>query len=197
MTIRYAQINQAEIKELATKKASGLATQIYLVLSSHCWKKNECFPSMDRIANLLGGVYHKGSIFRALKWLEDHGFIVRKAAKSTSRFVMKVRSITKSLCSSQKREHKKRKEKSKNNLRYSNQEKYKKSQSNQSQRPETGLDRGTNWLNKALDYVFGETDKFESRCTVKDINIALGGGHAASMFWDKIQDRCSHLMVRA
>jgi hypothetical protein len=95
----YAQINQQEITELATKKASGLATQIYLVLSSHCWKNNECFPSLSRIGEMLGNVYHTNSIHRALKWLEDNGFIIRKAAKATNRFVMKVRALTKKLVS--------------------------------------------------------------------------------------------------
>ena len=194
----YAQINQQEITELATKKASGLATQIYLVLTAHCWKKNECFPSLARIGEMLGNVYHTNSIHRALKWLEDNGFIVRKAAKATNRFIMKVRSLTKRLVAKPNGEHK-RERKRKNNYRYSNS--YKKNKrSYQIEEPQLSperiaSDKAALWLNDALEYSCGITEHFTAKMDTKEIRKQLNGGHAASMFWEDIKAKCGHLMV--
>ena len=194
----YAQINHQEITELATKKASGLATQIYLVLSSHCWKKNECFPSLSRIGEMLGNVYHTNSIHRALKWLEDNGFIIRKAAKATNRFVMKVRALTKKLVSKPNGEHK-RERKRKNNYRYSNSYKNNKSKLSPEQRQRTpdeiAYDKAAIWLNDAMEYTFGITDHFTTKMEAKEIRRQLNGGNAASMFWKDIKEKCGHLMI--
>ena len=89
----YAQIKTTEIHRLAELKASGLATQIYLVLAAHDWGKGKCFPSLTRICESLGGAYHRKSILRSLKWLEDNGLIARKEATSKERFVMLLRKV--------------------------------------------------------------------------------------------------------
>ena len=191
----FAQINQQEITQLATKKASGLATQIYLVLASHCWKKDECFPSLKRISGLLGGVYHTNSIHRALKWLESNGFIIRKAATATNRFIMKVRSLTKRLASKPIGEHK-RKQKRKNNYRYSNTSKKYKYQSKKIEPKAPSLrDIAEKWLDNAMEFVLGMTKAFDTKGNKAEIMSLLGMGHCASMYWDDIELKCSHLMI--
>ena len=190
----YAQINQTEITELATKKASGLATQIYLVLASHCWKKNECFPSLARISKMLGDVYHTNSIHRALKWLEDNGFIVRKAVTATNRFVMKVRSLTKRRDSNKIGEHK-RKRKRRNNQDYSNHRQKNKSLINQPV-PESikRIDKAQQWLEGAMGFIFGDTTEFNTKGSSKDVRSQITGGHCAAWWWEDIQKKCGHLL---
>ena len=89
----YAQIQAPEIAKLATMKASGLATQTYMVLAMHDWGKGYSFPSIQTISEKLGNAYHIKSIHRALKWLEDNLFIKRKEATSKQRFSMVLRKI--------------------------------------------------------------------------------------------------------
>ena len=191
----YAQINEKEVLELAKKKASGLATQIYLVLSSHCWKKNECFPSMARIKEMLGGVYHINSIHRALKWLEDNDFIVRHARTSSSRFVMKVRALTKKLVPQQKGEHK-RERKRKNNYRYSNTgHKIKKSKFQNESLP-SKTDAVADWVDRAIAFIYGETKNQPGKANLDEVKRwMLGGQNAASMFWPDITKKLGHLLV--
>jgi Fe2+ or Zn2+ uptake regulation protein len=89
----YAQITSAELNKLATLKASGLQTQVYLALASHAWGKDSCFPSLSTIRKALGNVPHINSIHRALKWLEDVGLIRRHNPTSKSRFQLILRKV--------------------------------------------------------------------------------------------------------
>lgn len=89
----YAKIDETELEKLAQKRASGLQTQLYVALAVHCHNKNSCFPSLERLQKILGGVYHINSIHRALKWLEEKKFITRKEATSKSRFSLMLRQI--------------------------------------------------------------------------------------------------------
>lgn len=82
-----------EITKLSTLKASGLATQIYLILCAHDWHSGSCFPSIATISKRLGNKYAENSIHRCLKWLEDAKLIVRNEARSKNRFVMVLRKI--------------------------------------------------------------------------------------------------------
>ena len=91
----FAQITTEEITALAKAKASGLAVLVYSALSAHDFHRTDgiVFPSMERLSKLLGNSYHTNSIYKSLKWLEDKGFIKRKAAKSKSRFKLVMRAV--------------------------------------------------------------------------------------------------------
>jgi hypothetical protein len=89
----YAQITSVELSKLATLKASGLQTQVYLALASHAWGRETCFPSLKTIKKALANVPHINSISRALKWLEDVGLIARQEATSKSRFRLILRKV--------------------------------------------------------------------------------------------------------
>lgn len=90
----YAQITTEEITALAKVKASGLAVLVYSALSAHDWTRSDgvVFPSIKRLCKLLPG-YHKSSIYKALKFLEDAGLIQRKEATSKSRFKLVMRAV--------------------------------------------------------------------------------------------------------
>jgi DNA-binding PadR family transcriptional regulator len=146
---------------------------------------------------MLGGAYHTNSIHRALKWLEDQGFIVRHAAKTTHRFVMKVRSLTKRLGKESNRLLKERREKKKNNLRYSSNRKHnnKNRFSNSSKQQITKDDRIQNWVEKALMYLDGQGDP-PQKIQRDDVRAWMTGGqNAASMFWEPIRSNLGHLLV--
>lgn len=89
----YSQITAVELNRLASLKASGLITQVYLALCQHDWGKGSCFPSLKTISKALSHAYHHKSIERALRWLETNLFIQRKEATSKSRFVMLLRKV--------------------------------------------------------------------------------------------------------
>lgn len=119
----YAQIESPEITKLATMKASGLASQTYMVLALHDWGSGSCYPSVKRIHKLLGGAYHKNSIMRALKWLEDNFFIKRKAKTSKERFTLLLRKVKDKIINTlgstnQNGYHKTQVKRTKNNIKY-------------------------------------------------------------------------------
>ena len=89
----YAKIDETELRKLSQQRASGLQTQLYVALATHCHKGNTCFPSLERLRKILGDVYHINSIHRALKWLEEKKFITRKEATSKTRFSLMLRQI--------------------------------------------------------------------------------------------------------
>lgn len=89
----YAKIQDTEITKLAELKASGLVTQIYLVLAAHDHRDGTCFPSLQTICNKLANAYHPKSIIRGLKWLEDNNLIVRSEPTSKTRFTLLMRKI--------------------------------------------------------------------------------------------------------
>ena len=89
----FAKISLNEINRLAKNKASGLQILVYQILCAHDWNKGYCFPSIERIEQLLDWRYHTNSISRALKWLDDQNFISRGKRKSVQRFQMSMRTV--------------------------------------------------------------------------------------------------------
>lgn len=89
--VSWTDVSIADIQRLHEHKASGLITRVWLVLKTYAWNKRTCFPSIKSIAERMGydmiQDYNK-TIGRALKWLEDHGFINRKHRKSRERFTL-------------------------------------------------------------------------------------------------------------
>ncbi len=87
----FTPISVADIQRLQAARLSGTTTRVYLLLKSHCFGlKTTCFPSLKRLAVMLG-LEHKSAlktICRSLKELEDAGLIERNGRKQKNRFVM-------------------------------------------------------------------------------------------------------------
>lgn len=144
---------------------------------------------------MLGDSYHINSIHRALKWLEDNGFIVRKAVRSTSRFIMKVRALTKLRQPKPKGEHK-RERKRKNNYRYSNTTKKIKNPKFQNESLPSKVNPVEDWVNRAMAYILGETNKQPEKTSIDEVKGWLfGNQNAACMFWGDIKGKLGHLLV--
>lgn len=92
-TPTFATLHHIEIQKLAELKAPGTCWAVVAALNSFAQDKTSCFPSIQTIMQYLGGSYGRRAIHRALKWLEDHGLIVRNHRRSKSRFVLKLRSM--------------------------------------------------------------------------------------------------------
>lgn len=146
----FAQIKDTEIQRLAELKASGLATQIYLVLAAHDWGKGKCFPSLTRICEMLSGTYHRKSVLRSLKWLEDNGLIQRQEATSKERFTMLLRktkeAVTKLFQGEPIGDHKRERKRMKN---YRSSKTHRKSKSEELR--ERKLKEVSNWLQNISD----------------------------------------------
>tara|TARA_R110002020_G_C16300691_1_gene773117 strand:+ start:490 stop:1227 length:738 start_codon:yes stop_codon:yes gene_type:complete len=85
----YAVITDTELKALAQAKVSGLAFMVYTALRSHSRNSNNhVFPSIGRLKLMLGDVFSRRSIHRALKNLENSGLIQINSKESKSRFVL-------------------------------------------------------------------------------------------------------------
>ena len=84
-----------EIKALAKARAPQTALFVYQALCMHDWERSDgfVFPSITRIYKLLCEAFHTNSIHRALKWLEDHGFIERGHFRSRRRFKLLFRNL--------------------------------------------------------------------------------------------------------
>ena len=87
----FTQISVADIQRLQAARLSGTTTRVYLLLKSHCFGlKTTCFPSLKRLAVMLG-LEHKSAlktICRSLNELEDAGLIERNGRKQKNRFVI-------------------------------------------------------------------------------------------------------------
>ena len=146
-----------DITKLSTLKASGLATQIYLILCAHEWGRDgSCFPSIATISKRLGNKYAESSIHRCLKWLEDAKLIVRNEARSKNRFVMVLRkikaavkdTILKTRHSHDKSESIREKKKKRNTYRYSKQASQRKSKEESYRKR---LQKIAGWFEKVSD----------------------------------------------
>lgn len=87
----WTDVTIADIQRLQDYKASGLVTRVWLVLKSYAWNKRTCFPSIKSIAERMGydlTQNYQRTIGRALKWLDDNGFINRKSRRSKERFTL-------------------------------------------------------------------------------------------------------------
>ena len=87
----YSLINTEEISKLASLNASGSVFAVYTALCAFARKSKSCFPSIKTISSLLGNAYHRTTIQKALRFLEEHSIIKRGSRRSKSRFQMTYR----------------------------------------------------------------------------------------------------------
>ena len=203
----YAQLTENEIKTLSEHRASGAAWAVYTALAAHAWKKAEVFPSIKRIQDVIGRHYTRRTIYAALRFLDKVGLIVRKAATVKERFTLALKKVAKvakhgagrSLqdpAQVRRDSHHKRKQKRKNNYRYSNrppsaaQKDFK--AMNQEHRS-SGLD----WLEKAAEFCHGERQDVPIPKCKRQAAEALNNpvNAVASFYGDMIRDRLGYLLV--
>lgn len=93
----FAKISIEEIKLLHNKKASALEILVYQVISSHIHsnKRQNAFPSLNRIANMLGGTTSVQSISRAVSSMVKKGLMKKGKIRSQNRFLLIHRPINK------------------------------------------------------------------------------------------------------
>ena len=87
----WTDVSILDIQRLLDYKASGLTTRVWMVLKTYAWNKRTCFPSIKSIAERMGydlTQNYQKNIGRALKWLDDNGFINRKSRRSKERFTL-------------------------------------------------------------------------------------------------------------
>lgn len=86
----FAIISQRLMVRLATKKAPSCAIYVIQALLGYSFGKDSCFPNHKTIQSWLGGkeAIALSTIRKALKWLEDHGFIKRNHRRSKDRYVL-------------------------------------------------------------------------------------------------------------
>lgn len=76
----YFQVSAHELNLLATHKASGATTQVYLCIAGFCYgQRVQCWPSINTIWETLNRSISKRSIIRCMAWLEDKGLLKRKS----------------------------------------------------------------------------------------------------------------------
>lgn len=89
--VSWTDVSIADIQRLHEHKASGLTIRVWLVLKTYAWNKRTCFPSIKSIAERMGYDLTKNytqTIGKALRWLDDNGFIKRKSRRSRERFTL-------------------------------------------------------------------------------------------------------------
>jgi len=86
----FAKISISEIQQLHKAKISGFEMLVYSTISSHIHSatKRNAWPSLKRIAAIMGGNTSIQSISRAIKGLSDKGIIVKGRVRSKSRFTL-------------------------------------------------------------------------------------------------------------
>ena len=87
----YSLVNTEELAKLASLNASGSVFAVYSVLCAYARRAKSCFPSIKTISRLLGDAYHRTTIQKALRFLEDNGIIKRGSRRSQNRFQMTFR----------------------------------------------------------------------------------------------------------
>ena len=93
----FAKLSIIEIQKLHSAKVSGFEMLVYSVISSHIHSasKQNAWPSLKRIAAVLGGNTTIQSISRAIKGLSDKNVIVKGKVRSKSRFTLIWRPVKK------------------------------------------------------------------------------------------------------
>ena len=90
--VTWTDVSICEIQRLHDHKASGLVTRVWLCLKTYAfYGKNTCFPSIRSLAERMGydlTQNYKATIGKALRWLEDKGFISRRSRRSKQRFTL-------------------------------------------------------------------------------------------------------------
>lgn len=93
----FAKLSIVEIQKLHSAKVSGFEMLVYSVISSHIHSssRKNAWPSLKRIATVLGGNTTIQSISRAIKGLSDKKVIVKGKVRSKSRFTLIWRPVKK------------------------------------------------------------------------------------------------------
>lgn len=93
----FAKLTITEIQQLHKARVSGFEMLVYSVISSHIHSasKQNAWPSLKRIAAVLGGNTTIQSISRAIKGLSDKKVIVKGKVRSKSRFTLIWRPVKK------------------------------------------------------------------------------------------------------
>lgn len=86
MTETFAIISTREITDLCKQRPSAVAVLTYTTLLTYAQGKTYAFPSIATIRERMGNVYCRSAIMKALKWLDDNGFISRGNKRSKERF---------------------------------------------------------------------------------------------------------------
>jgi len=86
MTETFAIISTREINDLCKQRPSAVAVLTYTTLLTYAQGKTYAFPSIATIRERMGNVYCRSAIMKALKWLDDNGFISRGNKRSKERF---------------------------------------------------------------------------------------------------------------
>lgn len=86
MTETFAIISTREITDLCKQRPSAVAVLTYTTLLTYAQGKTYAFPSIATIRERMGNVYCRSAIMKALKWLDDNGFISRGSKRSKKRF---------------------------------------------------------------------------------------------------------------
>lgn len=85
-----------KLSQLARDKHCSCLLPVYIALIYHADRKGKCFPGYERISEI-SGVSSKASISKALKILEEEGFIQKKSSHglhgSNSYYLPKVQSM--------------------------------------------------------------------------------------------------------
>ena len=88
----FVMVSIDDLQRLQAAKASGLVMRTWIALRSFMWgNKRTAFPSLKAIAERMGydtTQNYERTIGRALKWLEDNGFIKRAHRRSKERFTL-------------------------------------------------------------------------------------------------------------
>jgi predicted transcriptional regulator len=82
----FAIITTREIGALCKLKPSASAVLVYTTLLTYAQDKVSCFPKVETIRARMQNAYSRSAIMKALKWLDDYGFIQRNDRRSKERF---------------------------------------------------------------------------------------------------------------
>lgn len=85
-TDTFAIITTREIGALCKLKPSASAVLVYTTLLTYAQDKVSCFPKVETIRARMQNAYSRSAIMKALKWLDDYGFIQRSDRRSKERF---------------------------------------------------------------------------------------------------------------
>lgn len=87
----WTDVSIGDIQRLHKEGASGLITRVWLVLKTYAWNHRSCFPSIKSIAERMDYDLEKNyiqTIGKALRWLEEHGFIQRNDRRRHDRYTL-------------------------------------------------------------------------------------------------------------
>ena len=86
----FAVVSQRLMVRLGENRAPACAYQVVIPLLGYSFGKETCFPSHATIQTWCGGKKSiaLSTIRKALKWLEDHGFIKRNHHRSKERYIL-------------------------------------------------------------------------------------------------------------